>query len=55
MNSFYFDYDTFYNYYTDESHLIPDHANPREIWYYRHGKSNTQIPEKQYYLIDTLK
>jgi hypothetical protein len=46
MNSFYFDYDTFYNYYTEDSHLIPDYSNPREIWHYKKEKYTNQPPEK---------
>jgi hypothetical protein len=46
MNSFYFDYDTFYNYYTEDSHLIPDHSKPREIWHYKKEKYTNQPPEK---------
>lgn len=34
MSNFYFNYDTFYKYYTTESHLETDNSSPKEIWYY---------------------
>jgi hypothetical protein len=61
MNSFYFDYDTFYKYYTKKSNLTKDESTPlREIWHYKKEKYHNQIPEKtilsnKYITIGTIK
>jgi len=46
MSNFHFDYDTFYNYYTDDTNLKTDDLSPKEIWFYKKGKSKYQIPTK---------
>jgi hypothetical protein len=61
MNSFHFDYDIFYKYYTKKSNLTKDESTPlREIWHYKKEKYHNQIPEKtilsnKYITIGTIK
>ena len=47
MSNFYFDYDTFYNYYTTYSKFKPKFsASNKEIWFYRN--SNSKDPETDF-------
>lgn len=48
MSNFYFNYDTFYKYYTTESHLETDNSSPKEIWYYLKVCSRNQQPEQSF-------
>jgi len=48
MSNFYFNYDTFYKYYTTESNLETDNLSPKEIWYYLKVCSRTQQPEQSF-------
>lgn len=44
MSNFQFDYDTFYNYYTNDDNIKTKDMSPKEIWFYRHSYS--EEPEK---------
>jgi len=39
MSKFQFDYDTFYNYYTNDDNIKTKDMSPKEIWFYRHSYS----------------
>lgn len=47
MSSFYFDYDKFYKYYTNESNLEKEDDTFNDtVWYYTKTPYNNQIPEE---------